>query len=90
LTTIAHPISARSRVAGALRTETGLARLALGAVALHTVDDAFLQPNPGTSAADHLASGLIPTGLLLVTAWAYPGCAPAFAPRSHSCSASSP
>jgi dienelactone hydrolase len=72
LTTVAHPISARSRVAGALRTETGLARLALGAVALHTVDDAFLQPNPGTSAADHLASGLIPTGLLLVTAWAYP------------------
>ena len=77
-TTIAHPTPAErgravvSRVAGALRTETGLARAALGAVALHTVDDAFLQPNPGTSAADHLAGGLIPTTLLLATAWAYP------------------
>jgi uncharacterized protein len=77
-TTIAHPTPAErgravvSRVAGALRTETGLARAALGAVALHTVDDAFLQPNPGTSAADHFAGGLIPTTLLLATAWAYP------------------
>jgi hypothetical protein len=72
LTTVAHPIRARSRVAAALRTETGLARVALGAVALHTLDDAFLQPNPGTSTADHLAGGLIPTALLLTTAWAYP------------------
>ena len=77
-TTIAHPTSAErsrafaARVAGALRTETGLARAALGAVALHTVDDAFLQPNPGTSAADHLAGGLIPTSALLATAWFYP------------------
>ena len=72
MATLAHPVSARARVAGALRTETGLARLALGATALHVVDDAFLQPQPGTSAADHLAGGLIPTVLLLATAWAYP------------------
>ena len=77
-TAIAHPTpAARSRAiaaraVAALRTETGLARVALGAVALHTVDDAFLQPNPGTSAGDHLAGGLIPTTLLLATAWAYP------------------
>jgi uncharacterized protein len=75
---IAHPTPAHrgraivARAASALRTEAGLARAALGVVALHTVDDAFLQPNPGTSAADHLASGLIPAGLLLATAWAYP------------------
>ena len=72
MTTFAHPVSARARVAGALRTETGLARLALGATALHVVDDAFLQPQPGTSAADHLAGGLIPTVVLVATAWAYP------------------
>jgi hypothetical protein len=75
LTTIAHPLPARSlagRAAAALRTEVGLVRAALGVVALHTVDDAFLQPNSGTSAADHLAGGLIPTALLLGTAWAYP------------------
>jgi hypothetical protein len=77
-TTIAQPTPAErsravaARVAGALRTETGLARAALGVVALHTVDDAFLQPNPGTSAADHLAGGLIPTAALVATAWAYP------------------
>jgi uncharacterized protein len=77
-TTIAQPTpvergrAVAARATAALRTETGLARVALGAVALHTVDDAFLQPNPGTSAADHLAGGLIPTALLLATAWFYP------------------
>jgi hypothetical protein len=34
-------------------------------VALHVVDDTFLQPQPGTSAGDHLASGLIPIAALL-------------------------
>jgi uncharacterized protein len=77
-TTLAHPEpvprsrALASRAVASLRTETGLARAALGVVALHTVDDAFLQPNPGTSAADHLAGGLIPTALVLGTAWAYP------------------
>jgi uncharacterized protein len=77
-TTIAQSTSAQrgravaARAVAALRTETGLARAALGAVALHTVDDAFLQPNPGTSAGDHLAGGVIPTALLLGTAWFYP------------------
>jgi len=79
MNTVVHPAGAAeprttlvARVGGALRTEAGLARVALGAVALHMVDDAFLQPNPGTSPADHLASGLIPTGLLVLAAWAYP------------------
>jgi esterase/lipase len=73
LTTLVHPISIpAARVTGALRSEVGLARAALGVVALHTVDDAFLQPNPGTSAVDHLAGGLIPTAALLATAWFYP------------------
>ena len=77
-TTIAQPAplqrdrSLAARAAAALRTETGLARVALGAVALHTVDDAFLQANPGTSPADHLASGLIPTAALVAAAWAFP------------------
>ena len=42
--------AAATRVAAALRTEAGLARLALGVGALHVVDDNFLQPQPGTSA----------------------------------------
>ena len=78
MSTVAHPSAAArgravtARAVSALRTETGLARAALGIVALHTVDDAFLQPNPGTSAADHLAGGLIPTALVIGTAWFYP------------------
>src|SRR4051812_457297 len=38
--------------------------LALALVGLHVLDDNFLQPNPGTSAADHLVSGLVPLILL--------------------------
>jgi uncharacterized protein len=61
-----------ARAAAALRTEAGLARLALGVAALHVVDDNFLQPQPGTSAADHLVGGLVQTGLFVLLAWAYP------------------
>jgi hypothetical protein len=32
-------------------------------------DDSFFQPQPGTSAADHLVSGLVPLAVLGVTAW---------------------
>ena len=45
---------------------------AVGAIALHVVDDNFLQPQPGTSATDHLISGLIPLAILALAAWAYP------------------
>ena len=38
--------------------------LATGAVALHIADDNLLQAEPGTSASDHLASGLIPIAVL--------------------------
>ena len=64
--------AAPGRIGAALRTEAGLARLALGIAALHVVDDNFLQPQPGTSAADHLVGGLVQAGLLVLFAWAYP------------------
>ena len=41
-------------------------------LALHVLDDSFLQPQPGTSAVDHLAGGLVPTALVLGAVWAYP------------------
>jgi hypothetical protein len=41
-------------------------------LALHVIDDSFIQPNPGTSAADHLVSGLVPLVLLALAAWALP------------------
>ena len=47
-------------------------RLALGVVGLHIADDNFFQPAAGTSAADHLVSGLVPLALLTLAAWAFP------------------
>jgi dienelactone hydrolase len=57
---------------GRLATETTVARAALGVVALHVADDSFIQPQPGTGAADHLVSGLVPLAALALVAWAYP------------------
>jgi hypothetical protein len=59
----------RLRAAG---LETIVVRGSLGIVALHVLDDNYLQPQPGTSARDHLASGLIPVGILVGAAAAYP------------------
>jgi len=52
--------------------ETTLTLVALGLIGLHVLDDNFVQPQPGTSAADHLVSGLVPLALLLLVALAYP------------------
>jgi uncharacterized protein len=48
-----------------LSKESATAIAALAFVGLHVVDDAFLQPNPGVSAGDHLVSGLVPLALLV-------------------------
>jgi uncharacterized protein len=45
--------------------------VATALVALHVIDDNLLQPAAGTSAADHLVSGLVPLGLLALGAWGY-------------------
>jgi len=51
---------------------TVLFLVAVALIALHVLDDNFLQPQPGTSAGDHLVSGLVPLALLGLAAWAYP------------------
>jgi hypothetical protein len=68
-----HPISERahSEVWARLAGERLLATGALAVVALHVVDDNFLQPEPGVSTVDHLASGLIPLALVAAGAFAY-------------------
>jgi dienelactone hydrolase len=70
--TMAHPDPRPSATsagrAPVARAETRLVRLALSVVALHVVDDNFLQPEPGVSAADHLISGLVPLALLAAAA----------------------
>src|SRR4051812_1981299 len=73
LATHTSPVLARLTCAAAsLRTEAGLARLGLGLVALHVADDSWLQPNPGTSAGDHLFGGLVPVVLLGAAIALYP------------------
>ena len=63
---------ALSRAATFARSERGVVTIALAAVALHVADDNYIQPEPGTSPADHLASGLIPIGILTAVAILYP------------------
>jgi hypothetical protein len=59
------------RVAALARPETLLAAFGLVVVSIHVLDDSFLQPQPGTSAGDHLAGGLVPIAVLLVVAALY-------------------
>ena len=46
--------------------------VAVGVVAVHVLDDNFLQPEPGMAAGDRLVSGLVPLAALAVAAVAYP------------------
>src|SRR3954469_21907749 len=71
VTALPRPRASRSRTARfGLETVLLLAGVAL--VALHVADDAFLQPQPGTSPADHVVSGLVPLALLGLVAWRSP------------------
>jgi uncharacterized protein len=54
------------------RRETVVLLIGLALIALHVLDDNYLQPQPGVSRADHLVSGLVPLALLGLAAWAYP------------------
>src|SRR6476646_7661476 len=76
MTTVTSPHDLRAarlaRRTGAVTRETAFTAVAVGIVGLHIVDDNFLQPEPGTSAGDHLASGLIPVAVLAAIAVAYP------------------
>jgi uncharacterized protein len=67
----AHPAAPAARRYGR-RRETLLFGIGLALVALHVVDDNYLQPQPGTSPGDHVVSGLVPLALLGLAAWAYP------------------
>ena len=54
------------------RRERAIVLLAIGLIAVHVMDDSFVQPQPGTSAADHLVGGLVPLAALALAAVAYP------------------
>jgi hypothetical protein len=66
-----QPVDREQR--GALtRRENRLFLLAIGLVAIPIVDDNFVHPEPGTSAGDHLLSGLVPLAVLASVAIVYP------------------
>jgi fermentation-respiration switch protein FrsA (DUF1100 family) len=64
--TASYAIGARAHTKAWARiaTERALVSGALAVIALHVLDDTFLQPQPGTSAGDHLVSGLVPVAVL--------------------------
>jgi uncharacterized protein len=71
MTDIAAPTAPRAAVRSRLSTEQVVARVALALIALHVVDDNFLQPEPGTAATGHLISGLVPLTVILAAAVGY-------------------
>jgi uncharacterized protein len=61
-----------------LHTQRLVFLVAVAVIALHVLDDSFIQPEPGTSAGDHLVSGLVPLAALAIAALAYRRIAPAW------------
>ena len=72
-TAASHPVATQTHAQLWVRlvSERALAIVALVVVALHVVDDNFLQPQPGNSAAGHLISGLVPIAVLGLAAALY-------------------
>jgi hypothetical protein len=68
----ARPRESASTIRLAGHAEALLFRLAMAAVAVHALDDAFLNREPGTAAGDHLLSGLVPSAVAIALAWMYP------------------
>jgi uncharacterized protein len=60
------------RRGAASRRETAIFVLGVAVIAVHVLDDSFVQPQPGTSAGDHLVGGVVPVAVLAFAAWMYP------------------
>jgi dienelactone hydrolase len=58
--------------AGPSGHETTLFRVSLAAISIAVIDDAFLHPEQGTGASDHLAGGLVPLAVAALLTWIYP------------------
>jgi uncharacterized protein len=68
---IASAGRAFAAVAAVIRREYALFAIGIGVVAVHIVDDNFVQPQPGTGATDHLVSGLVPLAVIASAAAGY-------------------
>lgn len=63
---------AAARLGSVVRGESTTFQAGVIAIAVHIVDDNFLQPEAGAAAADHLVSGFVPLVLLALAALGYP------------------
>jgi uncharacterized protein len=80
MTTLASDVQA-SEVEHARSTparETLLFRITTALIVLHILDDTVVQPEPGTSGADHLSAALVPSAVAVAAAVAYPRLRPGF------------
>jgi uncharacterized protein len=68
----ASPRPGRRRHHAPHRHEVTAFRVALAFVALAVADDAFIHPEQGTAAGDHLVSALVPLTVAAALAFAYP------------------
>ncbi len=68
---LAQPVG-RAHPLAITRREHRLFLLAIGLIAIPIVDDNFVHPAAGTSAGDHLLSGLVPLAVLGALAVVYP------------------
>jgi len=75
---IAVPTASLAAAGSRLCAEGVVARVALALIALHVVDDNFLQPEPGTAATGNLISALVPLGLIVAALVLYPRVRPGF------------
>jgi uncharacterized protein len=55
-----------------MRTPYAIFLASVATIAVHVADDCFVNPEPGTSAGDHVVSGLVPLAVLGLSAWAFP------------------
>ena len=71
---VVHPedVGLGPRARELMRDRVRLFQLGAAVIAIAVADDAFVHPEPGTSAGDHLASGLIPIAIAVLAALAYP------------------
>jgi len=65
------PILSSDKPGGRSR-ETVLFLIGIAVIAIHVLDDNYLQPQRGMAPGDHVASGLVPLALLGLAAWSYP------------------
>ncbi len=66
------PVPPQPRRDGDRSREVVLFLIGVAVLALHVLDDSFIQPQPGTGPGDHLTGGLVPLAVLAAAAWAYP------------------